>query len=131
MTRHKTAIDILNVAILLVKLEGEQFNWYKQKAWDRDNLLTEQSLELMEKVFKNVNVWEYWMNITLLGMMVTESDRVPVSKITSNSTEFIAMLPISMVQANVGQKHVKSNILHLFCCCPITKIFMPIPLNDA
>ncbi len=48
LAQQRTAVDILNAVILLTKLEGEHFNWYKQKAWKRDNqLVTEQGLELM------------------------------------------------------------------------------------
>jgi hypothetical protein len=62
---QRTAVDILNAVILLIKLEGERFNWYKQKAWERDNqLLTEQGLELMEEAFADVDIREFWINVT-------------------------------------------------------------------
>jgi hypothetical protein len=49
LAQQRTAVDILNAVILLIKLEGERLNWYKQNACERDNqLLTEQVLELME-----------------------------------------------------------------------------------
>ncbi len=51
--------------ILLIKLEGECFNWHKQKAWERDNqLLTELGHELMEETFADVDVRDFWINIT-------------------------------------------------------------------
>jgi hypothetical protein len=51
--------------ILLIKLEGERFNWYKQKAWERDNqILSELGLELMEEAFADVDIRDFWINIT-------------------------------------------------------------------
>ncbi len=37
LAQQRTAVDVLNAVILLIKLEGERFNRYKQKAWVRDN----------------------------------------------------------------------------------------------
>jgi hypothetical protein len=51
--------------ILLIKLEGEQFNWHKQKAWEKDNqLLTELGLELTEEAFADLDIRAYMINIT-------------------------------------------------------------------
>jgi hypothetical protein len=36
VTRKKAAFDILNAAILILKLEAERFVSYKQQAWDRN-----------------------------------------------------------------------------------------------
>ncbi len=58
-------VDILNAVILLIKLEGKHFNWYKQKAWERDNqILMELGLELMEEAFADVDIRDFWINIT-------------------------------------------------------------------
>ncbi len=65
LARQRAAVDILNAVILLIKLEGERFNWHKQKAWDRDNqYLTELGLELMEEAFADVHIRDYMINIT-------------------------------------------------------------------
>jgi hypothetical protein len=65
LAQQRTAVDILNAVILLIKLEGECFNWYKQKAWERDNqILTELGLELMEEAFADVDMRDFWINIT-------------------------------------------------------------------
>jgi hypothetical protein len=67
LAQQRTAVDILNavIVILLIKLEGEHFNWYKQKAWERDNqILTELGLELMEEAFADVDVSNFWIDIT-------------------------------------------------------------------
>ncbi len=44
LVRERTGVDILNAMILLIKLEGNQFDWYKQKAWERDEILTNRGL---------------------------------------------------------------------------------------
>ncbi len=65
LARQRTAVDVLNAVILLIKLEGECFNWYKQKAWERDNqILMELGLELMEEAFADVDIRDFWINIT-------------------------------------------------------------------
>ena len=65
LAQQRTAVDVLNAVILLIKLEGERFNWYKQKAWERDNqILTELGLELMEEAFADVDVSNFWIDIT-------------------------------------------------------------------
>jgi hypothetical protein len=65
LAQQRTAVDVLNAVILLIKLEGERFNWYKKKAWERDNqILTELGLELMEKAFADVDIRDFWINIT-------------------------------------------------------------------
>jgi hypothetical protein len=36
LARQKAAVDILNAAIKIIQLEGEQFAWWKEQAWNRD-----------------------------------------------------------------------------------------------
>jgi len=65
LAQQRTAVHILNTVILLIKLEGECFNWHKQKAWERDNqLLMELGLELMEEAFADVYIRDFQINIT-------------------------------------------------------------------
>jgi hypothetical protein len=87
--QQKNAVDILNVTILLLKLEGECFAWYKQKAWERDNVMTDKGLALMEECFANVNVCEYWMTIT----PVADGHRATMIKTTKNANKCSAVIP--------------------------------------
>jgi hypothetical protein len=65
LAQQRTAVDTLNAVILLIKLEGECFNWHKQKALERDNqLLMELGLELMEEAFADVDIRDFLINIT-------------------------------------------------------------------
>ena len=65
--------------LLILKLEGERFTWYKQKAWERDEILTNRGLELMEEAFSNVNIMEYRINVTACDSF----HRVTVRRTTS------------------------------------------------
>jgi hypothetical protein len=40
LARHRTAVNVLNALIPIVKLERSQFDWHKQKAWEKDEILT-------------------------------------------------------------------------------------------
>ena len=59
VARKRAAVDVLNTMILLVKLEGSQFDFYKKKAWSCKDILTNRGAELMEEAFKDVNLREY------------------------------------------------------------------------
>jgi len=63
VARERTAVDVLNAMILHVKLEGARFKFYKQKAWSRDEILTTRGMDLMEEVFRDINLREYKLNV--------------------------------------------------------------------
>ncbi len=63
LVRQKTAVDVLNGMILLLKLEAERFQWYKQVTWERDNILTDKGLKLMEECFTDVQVRDYQITV--------------------------------------------------------------------
>jgi hypothetical protein len=88
LARQKAAVDILNAAILLVKLEGKRFAWYKQQAWSRDELLTDFGMQLMEEAFTDVHARDYKMQMTMLNNDYV----VTVRKIASNYKEFTVTL---------------------------------------
>lgn len=89
LARQKAAVDILNAAILLIKLEGGRFAWYKQLAWTRDELLTERGMQLMEEAFTDVHARDYKMQTA-----EAENNYVAtVRKIAANSKEFTVTLP--------------------------------------
>ena len=89
IARQRTAVDVLNAMILLIKLEGSRFEFYKQKAWSREEILTNRGMELMEEAFKDVNPREYQLNIT-------DSDtfhRITVTRMTSTN-EYTVIIPV-------------------------------------
>ena len=68
LVREKTAVDILNASILLLKMEGERYHNWKEKAWGRELSLTPRGMEHMEQVFQDVNVCEYRLTNNHLDM---------------------------------------------------------------
>jgi hypothetical protein len=91
MARKKAAVDILNAAILILKLEEEQFASYKQQAWDRAEVLTDYGRNLMEEAFTNVHIRDYKMQLT----EVNNKYVAKVKKFIANANEFIVTLPKS------------------------------------
>ena len=89
VARQRTAVDVLNAMILLIKLECSRFEFYKQKAWSRKEILTNRGMELMEEAFKDVNPREYRLNITNRDFF----HRITVSRMTSTN-EYTVILPV-------------------------------------
>ena len=88
--RDRTAVDIINAIILIVKAEAERFNKFKQKAWDRDDqLLSEKGLELMEEAFEGVDIHEFRVTIN----REETHDQCTISRKTSKNI-FTVTIPI-------------------------------------
>lgn len=89
IVREKTAVDMLNAAILLLQMEGNRFHQWKEKAWGRELPLTPKGMEHMEMVFKDINVREY--------RLTTHDDMfwhyATISKNTETAREYHVRLP--------------------------------------
>ena len=90
VARNRAAVDVLNAMILLVKLEGSRFDFYKKKAWSREDILTNRGVDLMEEAFKDVNPREYRLNITNCDTF----HRITVSRMTSTN-EYTVIIPVN------------------------------------
>ena len=97
IARERTAVDVLNAVILLIKLEGSRFDFYQQKAWNRDEYLTNRGMDLMEEAFRDVSVRDYRINITECNAF----HRITVSHMTS-ANEYIVTIPM---QAQMGSRY--------------------------
>ena len=89
LARQKAAVDILNAAIKIIQLEGDRFAWWKAQAWNRDQLLTERGMTLMEEAFKNINVRDY-------AMKVVETETYTEATVTINvvnSKNYTVIMP--------------------------------------
>ena len=83
------SIDILNAAMKIIQLEGEQFAWWKQQAWNRDQLLTDRGMAIMEEAFNDVNVRDY-----ALKVVETETyTEATVTRNVANSKIYTVRLP--------------------------------------
>ncbi len=89
LARQRMAVDILNALIILIKLEGSKFVYYKQKAWERDEILTNHGLELIEEAFQDVNQMEWRINI----VKCDNFHRITVSRMTSTK-EYKVIIPV-------------------------------------
>ena len=75
--------------MLLIKLEGSRFNHYKQKAWERDEILTGRGQDLMEEAFRDVNLMEYRISINNCDSF----HRITVGRMTSTN-EYMVIIPV-------------------------------------
>jgi hypothetical protein len=69
VARQRTAVDVLNGVILLLKLEAEQFHRYKQLAWQQEDVLTDKGMKLMEECFDSMNVRDYQMTVVPINQL--------------------------------------------------------------
>jgi hypothetical protein len=98
LARERTAVDIVNAVILILKLEGKRFDMFKQEAWTRDDqVLTERGLALMEEAFKDVDVRNYQMNV----MPEETCHRCTVSR-TATNNQYTVTIP--MVEDSYGSR---------------------------
>ena len=75
LARQKAAVDILT--------------WWKQQAWNRDQLLTDRGMAIMENAFKDVNVRDY-----ALKVVETETyTEATVTKNVVNSKNYTVRIP--------------------------------------
>jgi hypothetical protein len=51
--RHKTAVDILNATLILLKKENTRYDKQQNLAWNHAWILTSKGIELMEEAFNN------------------------------------------------------------------------------
>ncbi len=62
--QERTAVDVVNSTILLLKLESAQFNKNKSKVWEWSEPLTPHGKKLCDDTFSGVNFWEYKIYVT-------------------------------------------------------------------
>jgi hypothetical protein len=85
----KKAVDILNAAMLLLKLEGERFQWWQKFAQSRDMVMTPKGQGLMEAAFDRVNVREFRQSLIEIEdhyLITVQSNRL-------GSKEYYVALP--------------------------------------
>jgi hypothetical protein len=89
IARQKTAVDVLNAVILLLKLEAERFDFYQRQAWEREDILTDKGMRLMEECFDGVKPAEYQMNTVI----VEGGHQVTVNKAVVNAKRYTVFIP--------------------------------------
>ena len=81
--RSRTAVDPINAIIILLKLESERYNHYRNEAWEWKEALTPHGKMLAENAFKNVNLRNYSISVD-----DNPSDRVNCT-VTTNRTGYL------------------------------------------
>jgi hypothetical protein len=89
LVHQKTAVNVLNGVILLLKLEAERFEWYNQVSWEWEDILTDKGLKLMEECFTDVRVQDYQITV----IPIEDGHRATVMKCTINATKFTVVIP--------------------------------------
>jgi hypothetical protein len=85
VARQKTAVDVLNAVILLLKLEADRFGFYQRQAWEREDILTDKGMRLvMEECFDDVKPTDYQMNMVGVG----GGHQVTVNKAVVNAKRY-------------------------------------------
>jgi hypothetical protein len=54
--RQKTAVDILNATLILLKKKNTWYNKQQELAWNHAHVPTPKGIELMDEAFNNVKV---------------------------------------------------------------------------
>ena len=61
---QKTAVDILNATMILLKKESTRYDKQLSLAWNHAHVLTPKGMELMDEAFNNVKVQEFKVHLT-------------------------------------------------------------------
>jgi hypothetical protein len=86
---QRTAVDILNAALILLKNESTRYDKVRNLAWNDAQSLIPKGMELMEEAFKNVNVQDFKINLA-------ENDNhhtAIVSKKSASEREYTMIIP--------------------------------------
>jgi hypothetical protein len=62
--RQKTAVDILNATLILLKKESTRNDKQQNLEWNHAHVFTPKGMELMEEAFNNVNVQDFKVHLT-------------------------------------------------------------------
>jgi hypothetical protein len=88
---QKTAVDILNATLILLKKESTRYNKQQNLAWNHAHVLTPKGMELMKEAFNNVNVQDFKVHLT----ENKNEHTAIVSKKSTSHREYSVKLPKS------------------------------------
>ncbi len=69
---QKTAVDILNATLILLKKESTRYDKQQDLAWNHTRALTPKGMELMEEAFNSVNVQDFKDHLTKKKMSILQ-----------------------------------------------------------
>ncbi len=88
---HRTAVDILNATLILLKKESTRYDKACNLAWNHAQILTPKGMELMEEAFQDANVQDFKVHMA-------ENDNhhtAIVSKKSTSEREYTMIIPKS------------------------------------
>ncbi len=89
--RQKTAVDILNATLILLKKKSTRYNKQQNLAWNHAQISTPKGMELMEEAFNNINVQDFKVHLTENNNKHTTI----VSKKSTSHREYSVIIPKS------------------------------------
>ncbi len=104
---QKTAVDILNTTLILLKKESTRYNKQQNLGCNHAHVLTSKGMELMEEAFNNVKVQDFKVHLT----ENKNEHTAIVSKKSTSHREYSVNLPKS---ATLGSRFGK-------CTCGFPK----------
>jgi hypothetical protein len=87
--RQRTAVDILNATLILLKKESNRYEKAQDQAWNHSQQLTPRGVDLMEEAFKKVNTAMFKIHV----MEVEDHHAVLVSKNSTSKREYTVIIP--------------------------------------
>jgi hypothetical protein len=66
VVRERTAVDVVNASILLLKLEAKRYKEHRIKAWVWNNVLTSHGKKLCDESFGKVNFRQYQIYVEMV-----------------------------------------------------------------
>ncbi len=87
--RQRTAVDILNAALILFKKESNRYEKVQDQAWNHSQQLTPKVMDLMEEAFKKVNTAMFKIVVT----EVEDHHAVLVSKKSASKRDYTVIIP--------------------------------------
>ena len=89
--RARTAVDILNATLLIIRLEEKHLEKYKALAWARKDQLTPRGMLIMDNAYKNVDIRAFEVDIRPDGNCYRCTVK---STLKASSKKFTVVIPM-------------------------------------
>ena len=87
--RREAAVNAINASLQLLQLENKRYDQFKKEAWGHTQPLTPREMKLMEDIFQDVEVNEYYCD----ELVMDTYDDCDVSRLVMNSTIYTVKIP--------------------------------------
>ena len=87
--RREAAVNAINASLQLLQLENKRYDQFKKEVWGHTQPLTPREMKLMEDIFQDVEVNEYYCD----ELVMDTYDDCDVSRLVMNSTIYTVKIP--------------------------------------